>query len=81
MSRIASISWPSTELSRKFMMSAARLIPPRVVRAALELPENCFSRIWLSSLSAAGCTVLSEETRRMMSRRTLWSKLPSTSPA
>ncbi|MCY1180013.1 hypothetical protein D9M73_204400 [compost metagenome] len=75
------MSWPSIELSRKFMMSAARLIPPRLVREAFELPENCFSRIWLSSFRAAGCTVFSEETRRMMSSRALWSKLPSTSPA
>ena len=56
------------------MMSAARLMPPKVVREALELPENCFSRIVLSSFKAAGCTVFSDDTRRMMSRRTLWSK-------
>ncbi|MCY1406274.1 hypothetical protein D9M71_215350 [compost metagenome] len=80
-SRIASINWPSIELSRKFMMSAARLIPPRVVRAALELPENCFSRIRLSSFKAAGCTVLSDDTRRIISSRTLASKWLSTSPA
>ncbi|MNY70847.1 hypothetical protein D3C86_2090650 [compost metagenome] len=53
------------------MMSAARLTPPMVARVLLELPENCFSRIWLSSLSAAGCTVFSEDTRRTISRRTL----------
>lgn len=51
------------------------------VRELLALPENCFSRIWLSSFSAAGCTVFSEETRRRMSRRTLWSKWLSTSLA
>ncbi|CAI3808041.1 hypothetical protein GLGCALEP_04788 [Pseudomonas sp. MM221] len=63
------------------MMSAARLMPPKVVRAALELPENCFSRIWFNSFNAAGCTVFSDDTRRTMSRRTLWSKLLNTSPA
>ncbi len=63
------------------MMSAARLTPPMVVRVALELPANCFSRIRLSSFSAEGCTVFSEETRRTISRRTLWSKWLSTSAA
>ena len=63
------------------MMSAARLTPPSAARVVLALPENCFSRIWLSSLSAAGCTVFSDETRRMMSSRTLWSKWLRTSPA
>ena len=63
------------------MMSAARFTPPMVVRVELALPANCFSRIRFSSLSAEGCTVFSEDTRRMMSRRTLWSKWLSTSPA
>ena len=53
------------------MMSAARLTPPMAARVALALPENCFSRIWLSSFSAAGCTVFSDDTRRTMSKRTL----------
>ncbi|MCY1552126.1 hypothetical protein D9M68_885030 [compost metagenome] len=44
-SRIESINWPSIELSRKFMISAARLTPPMVARVVLALPENCFSRI------------------------------------
>ncbi|MNW20435.1 hypothetical protein D3C71_2208340 [compost metagenome] len=63
------------------MMSAARFTPPMVVRVVLALPANCFSRIRFSSLSAEGCTVFSEDTRRMMSRRTLWSKWLSTSAA
>ncbi|MCY1454908.1 hypothetical protein D9M71_720050 [compost metagenome] len=63
------------------MMSAARFTPPRVVRVELLLPANCFSRIWLSSFSADGCTVFSADTRMTMSRRTLCSKWPSTSAA